>query len=96
MYKGDVVKWVTRKVRLPQEDVAEVIDAMHQVIQEELQAGETVTFPGFGTFYTSHRQGGTVRHVKTGEQRTYAAYRLPMFRAGDILKRAVRSARRRK
>src|SRR5690349_1868216 len=96
MYKRDVVKAVTRKVRLPEEDVADVINATLDVIQEELQAGESVTFPGFGKFYTSKRQGGTVQHAKSHEVIEYAARRVALFHTGDILKRAVRVERKRK
>jgi nucleoid DNA-binding protein len=83
-------------VRLPEQDVAEIINATLAVIQEELQAGESVTFPGFGKFYTSKRQGGSVRHATSHELIAYAPRRVALFHTGDILKRAVRVERRRK
>jgi DNA-binding protein HU-beta len=67
----------------------------HRLIEQTLREGKTVTFPGFGTFYTRERQAGQVRDVRTGEMRTYAARRVAAFRVGDVLKRAVRGERRR-
>src|SRR5579884_1500384 len=89
MFKGDVIKWVSREKRLPQELVQDVLEATHKLIQEELRSGRDVVFPGFGTFYPSKRQGGTIKDIQTGEPREYPARTVAAFRAGEGLKRAV-------
>ena len=94
MFKGDVVKWVSRTVRLPQEDVADVINATHKLIKEELKSGRPVSFPGFGTFTTSKRKAGTVRNIRTGETVEYPARNVAVFRVGEILKKAVAGKKR--
>ena len=94
MHKTDVVKRVARETRLPQHFVSDVLTAQHRMIEQTLREGKTVTFPGFGTFSTSERHGGTLKHIRTGKPIKYPARRVATFRAGEILKRAVRGENR--
>jgi DNA-binding protein HU-beta len=95
MHKSEVIRRVSNQTRLSQKVVLDVVNASHRLIEETLRSGEPVTFPGFGTFYPSHRQAGTVRDVRTGEQVSFPARAVAAFRAGDVLKRAVAGKRRR-
>ena len=95
MYKTELIKRVSRETRLSQRIVADVIAASHRLIEQALREGQSMTFPGFGTFYTRDKQAGQVRDVRTGEIVSYEARRVAAFRVGDVLKRAVRGERRR-
>src|SRR4051794_2203036 len=95
MTKQEFIKRISRETRLPQRHVSDTLNASHRLLEEIMRAGEKVTFPGFGTFYTSKRQGGTVRHVQTGEVIEYAARNVAAFRPGEYLKRAAAGKRRR-
>ena len=94
MYKTAIVRRVAHQTRLSQRVVNDVLAASHRVIAEGLQAGETVTFLGVGTFYTSQRRAGKVRHVRTGQPVEVPARRVAAFRVGDVLKRAVAGKKR--
>ena|SRR6266540_1796033 len=94
MHKTDVVKRVARETRLSQRVVGDVLTATHRLIEQTLREGRMVTFPGFGTFYTSHRRGGKLKNVRTGKEVSYGDRRVAGFRVGEILKRAVRGERR--
>jgi DNA-binding protein HU-beta len=94
MYKTDLIKRVARETRLSQRVVSDVIAASHGLIEQALREGQTVTFPGFGTFYTRDKAEGQVRDVRTGEMVSYAARKVAAFRVGDVLKRAVGGQRR--
>src|SRR4051812_20711444 len=94
MYKTDLIKRVSKETRLPQRMVADVVAASHRLIEQTLRAGQTVTFPGFGTYYTRDRQAGQVRDVRTSKMVNYPARTVAAFRVGDVLKRAVRGERR--
>ena len=96
MHKTKFVQQVARETRLSQRVVADVINASHRLIEETLRAKKSITFPGFGTFTTSERKAGKVRHVRTGAEISYKARRIAQFRVGELLKRAVRGDRRRK
>src|SRR4051794_13652207 len=95
MTKEEFIKRVSRQTRLPQGHVSDVLNASHRLLEDTMRTGEKVTFPGFGTFYTSKRQGGKVKHVRTGKVIEYPARTVAAFRAGEYLKRAVAGKRRR-
>ena len=90
MFKGEVIRSVSRLTRLPQDVVDDVIKATHQVIQEELRGGRSVTFPRWGTYYSRKRQGGKLRNINTGKMIEYAARKIAAFRPGSELKKAVK------
>jgi DNA-binding protein HU-beta len=90
MYSGEVVRTVSGMTRLPHDVIQDVIKATQKIIQEELRGGRSVTFPGWGTFYASKRKAGKVRSIRTGRMVDIAARKLPSFRAGSELKRAVK------
>jgi len=50
---------ITRK------DVAQVVDAMLDLITNKLQAGQNVTLTGFGTFKTSYRNARQGVNIRT-------------------------------
>jgi len=95
MHKSEFVRRVSKQTRLPQHVVQDVLNAGHRLIEETLRSKGTVTFPGFGTFYTRERPAGTVKHIKTGEKVKVEARQVAAFRVGNILKRAVAGKRRR-
>jgi DNA-binding protein HU-beta len=95
MTKEEFIKRVSKQTRLPQAHVSDILNASHRLLEDIMRAGEKITFPGFGTFYTSKRQGGKVKHVRTGKVIEYAARNVAAFRPGEYLKRAAAGKRRR-
>ena len=89
VYTTDLVRSVARQTGESQRVVHQVLSASLETMQGALVAGERVTFPGFGTFYTSQRQAGRVRSVRTGQQVAVPARRVAVFRVGEVLKRAL-------
>ena len=93
MYKTDVIRRVAHDTRLNQDFVRAVVNATLDQIAGTLKAGDTVVFPGFGTFYTAKRPAGTVRDIRSGQPVSYPARRVAQFRAGALLKQAVRKSK---
>ena len=94
MYKTELTRRVARETRLSQRIVADVVGATQRLIQETLRAGQRVTLPGFGTFYTRKRAAGKVKHIRTRKEITVPARRIAAFRTGEVLKRVVAGKRR--
>ena len=90
MHKTGLVQKVARETRLSQRIVNDVLTESLQVITDALRDGQTVTFPGFGTFYTKHRPPGKVTHIRTNEVIELPAMRQADFRVGELLRQAVR------
>ena len=57
-------------------------------ISEKLKTGD-VCLMGFGTFAVAERAGRQERNPRTGEAIEIKPRRVPVFRAGSILKREV-------
>ena len=95
MHKSDVIKRVAQETRPSQRVVSDVLEASHRLIEAELRQGGRIVFPGFGTFATSKRQGGTVKDIRTGHPLKYPARTVAVFKVGEVLKRAVAGKRRR-
>src|SRR5215208_3150642 len=96
MYKHDFVKRVARDQRLSQRIANDAITSALKVIRERLADGKTVSFPGFGTFYTRRQPEGIVRHIQTKEPLKIPARQVVGFRVGNLLKQSVRNAKRQK
>jgi DNA-binding protein HU-beta len=91
MYKSDLVKQVAKRTRLSQRAVADVVTTSLEVIERSLQKGQKVKLLGFGTFYTRKRQASRARNFKTGEPVEVPAMQVADFRAGTILRKAIRN-----
>ena len=94
MYKTELVRRVAQETGVSQRVVRQVFGSSLRAIEAALCAGERVTVPGFGTFYTSQRRAGRVRSVRTGRQVEVPARRVAAFRVGEVLKHAVAAKRR--
>jgi DNA-binding protein HU-beta len=93
MHKSTFLKRVVQKHQKPQitqKVYATVLKELLTSIQQELAAGRSVSFLGFGTFSTRMHRGGRGRNFKTGKSIEYKAVRIPAFRPGSLLKQAVR------
>lgn len=96
IFTTTLVRRVAQQTGLSQAIVRQVLGASLEGVQAALAAGERVTLPGFGTFYTSERQAARVRSVRDGRQMTIPARRVAAFRVGEVLKRAVAGSRPRR
>src|SRR5438132_796613 len=92
MYKSELVRRVSRETRLSQRIVSDVVNESLKTVQAVLRDGQNVVFPGFGSFYTSDRKEGRVRHIRTHQTVTVPARRVAAFRVGETLKKAVRNS----
>lgn len=94
LYTTELVRRVATETGVSQRVVRQVLGSSLHTIEAALTAGERVTLPGFGTFYTSQRRAGRVRSIRTGRQVEVPARRVAAFRVGEVLKRAVAAKRR--
>jgi DNA-binding protein HU-beta len=94
MYKTELIRQVARQTRLRRRVVGDVVNASQRLIAQTLRAGQRVTLPGFGTFYTRKRRAGKVKHIRTHQLIAVPARTRAAFRVGEVLKRAVAGKRR--
>lgn len=66
------------------------VEAVFDSIVKTLSRGEEVAITGFGTFRVAKSAAREGRNPKTGEKLMIAASTKPKFRAGKLLKEAVK------
>jgi len=87
--KQDFVDAVAGRAGLSKRDAATAVDAFLDTVTATLQAGDSVTFTGFGKFHTTQRAARMGVNPRTGAAVHIAAATVPKFSAGSQLKKAV-------
>ena len=90
MNKTELVAAMATKSGLSKKDVEKALKAFEEVVTEELQAGGKVQLTGFGTFEVIERKERIGRNPKTNEEMPIPASKSPKFKAGKLLKDAVK------
>ena len=89
MNKQEFISAVASKVSMSNVETAKVVNAVLDVIQEEMRAGNKIILTGFGQFEARVRAARTGINPATGAQIKIAACKVPAFKAGKGLKDAV-------
>ncbi len=89
MNKGELIEAIA-KVTETKAAAAKVLDATLTAITKSLKKGDPVTLIGFGTFKVSKRKARIGRNPQTGKPLKIKAKKVPVFKAGAALKKAVK------
>ncbi|MCB0215970.1 MAG: HU family DNA-binding protein [Chloroflexi bacterium] len=95
MNKTEMIEKLAKQTGLTKAQAGDAVNAIFDcesgkgIIAVELDAGRSVTIPGFGTFATSHRAAREGRNPQTGASLKIAARTVPTFKAGKSLKDRV-------
>ncbi|MDY0277038.1 MAG: HU family DNA-binding protein [Acholeplasma sp.] len=90
MNKTELVALVAMKTDVTQKLASDIVDAVIDTISETLATGEKVVVTGFGTFEVRTRVERTGKNPRTGETIIVPEQKTPAFRAGKLLKEAVK------
>jgi DNA-binding protein HU-beta len=89
MTKTDLVDAVAKKTKLTKKDAGKAVDAIIGSISGSLAKGNKVQLVGFGSFEVRKREARKGRNPQTGAEIKIAARKVPVFKAGKVLKEAV-------
>lgn len=90
MNKTELINAVSESTDLSKKDATKAVDALFTTIAEALAKGEKVQIIGFGNFEVRERAARKGRNPQTGEEIEIAASKQPAFKAGKVLKDAVK------
>lgn len=90
MNKTELLSLVAMKANVTQKQANEVVDAFLDTITETLATDEKVVVTGFGTFEVRLRAERVGKNPRTGETIVVPEQKTPAFRAGKLLKEAVK------
>lgn len=89
--KADLVTVVAQKAAMTKRDAEKAVNAVVDGIQEALSKGDKVSLVGFGTFSVRSREARKGRNPRTGEEIEIGARKIPIFKAGKVLRDLVES-----
>lgn len=89
MNKMELISAIAEKAELSKKDAEKALTAVVESISEALQTGDKVQLIGFGSFEVKNREARIGRNPKTKEEIEIPATRVPVFKAGKVLKDAV-------
>ena len=86
MNKSELIDSIADKSGLNKTQAGEALNAVMESVGEALEAGDSISLVGFGTFSVKDRKARTGRNPKTGEELSIPASKVPSFKAGKNLK----------
>ena len=90
MTKEELIQAISKKVGISKTAAGECFNVVFDEITKTLSQGKEVSLPGFGKFGVSFRKERMGINPQTKEKITIQARKTPRFKAGKILKDAVR------
>lgn len=90
MTKADFVAAVGREADVSKATAEKVVNSSTAVLTKLLKKGDRLALPGFGTFSVSKRKARIGRNPQTGKEIKIPAAKVPKFKAGSLLKGAVK------
>lgn len=89
MNKLELVAAMAEKSGLSKKDCETALGALTETVANALKAGDKVQLVGFGSFEVKARAARIGRNPRTNEPVEISASKLPVFKAGKVLKDAV-------
>lgn len=89
MKKSEFVAALAEKMGEPKTKADAALNAVLDLIQEQMKTGEKITMTGFGTFEVRTRAARKGVNIRTGKSIDIPAGKRPVFTAGAVLKEAV-------
>ena len=93
MFKGDLIRAVSDRTDWCYADAERAVNAMCDVIQDELRNGNKVQITRFGTFEAHTWAKRKINSIDSGKKITIPKRKVASFKAGSELKKAVRKKR---
>lgn len=89
MNKKELVKEVSKKLKISTKSVVDVLDTTIEEIKKNVSEGNKVGIVGFGSFEQRKRAARTGRNPRTGEAFQIQAKKVPIFCAGKDFRTRV-------
>jgi len=90
MTKAELVAAMAKEAKIPKVSAERALNAFSGAVTKALKKGDKLTLTGFGTFCVAKRRARMGRNPQTGKEIKIAATRVAKFKAGNLLKSAVK------
>ncbi len=90
MTKGELIDSIGKEAKISKASAEKAINAFTNSVTKALKRGDKLALTGFGTFSVAKRRARAGRNPKTGKEIKIPARRVAKFKAGNLLKSAVK------
>ena len=90
MTKGELIASIGKEAKISKASAEKTVNAFTHTVMKALKKGDKLALTGFGTFSVVKRRARTGRNPKTGKEIKIPATRVAKFKAGNLLKSAVK------
>jgi DNA-binding protein HU-beta len=90
MTKAELVARMAKDAKITKKAAEAALDSFTMCVRDSLRRGKRVGLVGFGTFSVGRRAARNGRNPQTGETIKIKAAKVPRFKAGKVLKGAIR------
>jgi DNA-binding protein HU-beta len=90
MTKAELIVSIAKEVKIPKAAAEKALNAFTSAVTKALKKGDRLTLTGFGTFSVAKRRARLGRNPRTGKEIKISATRVAKFKAGNLLKSAVK------
>ena len=92
MNKNELVSSMAEKTGMKKTEMEKALKAFTDTVVEALKNDDKIQLVGFGTFEVNKKPARTGRNPKDGSTIQIPASKSPKFKAGKVLKDAVKNA----
>ena len=90
MTKGELIASIGKEAKISKASAEKVVNAFTNAVMKALKNGDKLALTGFGTFSVAKRRARAGRNPRTGKEIKIPAMRVAKFKAGNLLKSAVK------
>ena len=90
MTKAELIASIGKEAKISKASAEKAVNAFTLTVMKALKKGDKLTLTGFGTFSVAKRRARAGRNPKTGKEIKIPARRVAKFKAGNLLKNAVK------
>jgi DNA-binding protein HU-beta len=90
MTKAELIASIGKEAKISKAAAEKAVNAFTSAVTKALKKGDKLALTGFGTFSVARRRARTGRNPQTGKEIKIAATRVAKFKAGNVLKSAVK------
>lgn len=89
MIKSELIMRLAKEAKLSKADAQKVVETIFGEMTKTLLAGGRIELRNFGVFYLRQHKARIGRNPKTGEKVMVAEKKVPCFKAGKSVKKAL-------
>jgi DNA-binding protein HU-beta len=90
MTKGELIASIGKEAKISKASAEKALNAFTSTVMKALKKGDKLALTGFGTFSVAKRRARAGRNPQTGKEIKIPATRVAKFKAGNLLKSALR------